>query len=93
MTAQTKPAKFVKAVTKSDTVDIDFENKSHATRGVYVGAAGSLSVEMAGDRDKGDGLSDPTVVFQSVLSGTLLPISITRVNATGSSASSIVAIW
>ncbi len=93
MSEKSKPASFAKAITKSDSTAIDFEGGSHATRGIYVGSGGDLSVEMAGDRDGGEGMSDPTVVFVAVPTGTLLPISVTRVNSTGTAASSLVAVW
>ena len=93
MTAKVKPGAFAKAVTTSNTVSIDFEGKSPATRALYIGSGGDLSVEMAGDNGQGAGMSDPTVIFVSVLSGTILPIEVTRVNVTGTTASSIVAIW
>ena len=86
--AKVKPAEFAKAITVSDTVDIDFENTAPATRGIYVGSAGDISVEMLGA-----GLSDATVVFVAVASGTILPIGITRVNSTGTTAGSLVALW
>ena len=86
--SKTKPAEFAIAVTASDTVDIAFGGHSPATRGLYVGSGGDISVEMLGS-----GLTDPTVVFVAVVTGTLLPISITRVNATNTTATSLVAIW
>ena len=72
---------------------IDFEGKGAFTRGLYIGSGGDVSVEMAGDGTPTGGLTDATVVFVTVLSGTILPISVTRVNATGTTATSIVALW
>lgn len=83
-----KPAEFAISVTPSDSTDINFNGTSAATRGLYVGSGGDVSVEMVGN-----GLADATVVFVAVLTGTLLPIEITRVNVTGTTASSLVAIW
>ncbi len=91
--SQSKPGAFAKAVTKSDTVSIDFEGKAYATRGLYVGSGGDISVEMAGSDEKGKGLDDATVTFVAVPTGTLMPIRCTRVNSTGTGASSMVAIW
>ncbi len=88
MTAQTKPSEYAVAVTPSDTVNIDFSQKSESSRGLYVGSGGDVSVEMVGP-----GLTTSTVVFVAVLTGTLLPIEITRVNSTSTTASSLVAIW
>ena len=86
--AKTKPAEFAIAVTLSDSTNIDFQSKGDSTRAIWVGSGGDISVEMSGD-----GLPDATVVFVSVLSGSLMPIGITRVNSTGTTASSIVALW
>lgn len=94
MTQKTNPAAFAKAITPSDSTDIDFGGKSKITRGIYVGLGGDISVEMAGDPlGSGKGMSDPTVLFKTVLSGTLLPISVTRVNSTNTTASELVAVW
>ncbi|MEE9598161.1 MAG: hypothetical protein V3V96_15425 [Acidiferrobacterales bacterium] len=91
--AKTKPAQFGKAVTVSDTTNIDFDDKSYQTRGLYVGEGGDLSVEMAGDNGRGGGMADPTVILPFVQSGSFLPIEVTRVNDTGTTAASIVAFW
>ncbi len=86
--SKTKPSEFAIAVTLSDSIGIDFNGKAEATRGLYVGSGGDISVEMAGN-----GLVDATVVFIAVPTGTLLPIEITRVNSTATTASQMVAIW
>lgn len=93
MSAQTKPALFANAIILSNTVAIDFGGNSVATRGLYVGSGGDISVEMAGDNLRGGGMADATVVFVAVQSGTILPISVTRVNSTGTTASNLVALW
>ena len=67
------------AVTPHDTNDLVY-----VTRGVYVGGAGTLKVNM---QDQG------TVTFTGVPVGTLLPIRATRVYSTGTSATSILALW
>ncbi len=88
MTSKTKPSEYAVAVTPSDTVAIEFNGRGDSTRGLYVGSGGDISVEMVGV-----GLVDATVVFVAVPTGTLLPIEITRVNTTATTASSLVAIW
>ena len=93
MSEKTKPAHFAIAIILSDSTNIDFGQKGSITRGIYVGSGGDISVEMAGEKNRGDGMSDPTVIFKSVLSGTLLPIGVTRVNNTATTASSLVAVW
>jgi hypothetical protein len=55
------------------------------TRGLYIGAAGNLTVDMA------DGGS--SVLFVGVPGGTVLPIQVTRIYATGTTATSIVALY
>ncbi len=58
------------------------------TRAVYVGGTGNLIVHMAAD-----GADSPTAItFSSVPAGTLLPIRVRRVLATGT-ATAIVGIW
>ena len=74
----TVSAKFSNAVTPSDTVAI-----TH-TRALYVGAGGSVVVtDMQGN--------DSTYV--GVLGGTILPIQVTKVKATGTTASNILALY
>lgn len=66
------------AVTKSDTTDIN------TTRSLYVGTGGTLQVTMA---------YGSTVTFTGVPNGTILPIQVTRVWASGSSAADILALY
>lgn len=74
-----QPASLAQAITKSDAT-------SYApTRGLYVGGTGDVAVTMAGDG--GD------VTFSSVPAGTILPIRVTRILSTGTTATSIVALW
>jgi hypothetical protein len=74
------PARNAVAVAPSDTNDLGF-----VTRGLYVGGAGDVTVNMVN--------SGATVLFKAVPAGTLLPISTSRVLATGTTATSIVAVW
>jgi len=69
------------AVTPSDTVDL----AAGPTRGLYVGAFGNVTVDMVSG---GTG-----IVFVGVQPGSLLPIQATRVYATGTTATSIVALY
>jgi hypothetical protein len=55
------------------------------TRALYVGAAGNITVDMA------DG--GTSVLFVAVQGGTILPIQVTRIYATGTTATSIVALY
>ena len=54
------------------------------TRGLYVGGTGDLSVVMAEDQN--------TVIFSAVPAGTILPIQVTQVFATNTTATLIVAL-
>lgn len=66
------------AVTTSDTTNIV------PTRGLYIGAAGNVVVDMA---------YGTTITFVGVQGGTILPIQVTRIYATSTTASSIVALY
>ncbi len=76
-TSRTTSATRAVAVTPSDSTDLEY-----TTRGLYIGVAGNLSVVMAG----GD-----TVIIP-VQAG-LHPLSVSRVRATGTTATGIVAVW
>ena len=71
------PARRLFAIAPNDGVDLLF-----VTTGIYVGATGNLSVI---DRDTGT-----AVTFEAVPAGTILPIRVARVRATGTSASALV---
>jgi hypothetical protein len=74
------PAYNAEAVTPSDSV-----NLAKTSRGVYVGVAGDISVEMAG--------TGTAIVFTGVLAGSILPIRITRVNSTGTTATNMTSLY
>lgn len=76
----TSPADNAVAVTPHNSTDL-----TYASRALYVGGAGNLSVEMVGGQS--------AVVFSGVPAGTILPIRVTRVNSTSTTATSIVAIY
>lgn len=71
------PARYGVTVTPSNSV-----NLPAPTRGLHIGTAGNISIEM----------SNGTVVFPNVQVG-IFPVQCTRVNATGTTASNIVAMW
>ena len=75
----TAPARDGGAVTPSDTTSLPV-----VPRAVYVGVTGDVSAVLAGGQ---------TVIFQGVQAGTLLPVRMMRVNATGTTAGGIVALW
>lgn len=71
------PARYGATVTPSNSV-----NLAAPTRGLYIGTAGNLSVEML----------NGTVDFPNVQPG-IFPIQVTRVNSTGTTATNIRALW
>ena len=71
-------AEYGAAVTPSDTALI------LSTRGLWIGTAGNLTVDMAGDVG--------TVLLSNVPVG-VLPVRVVRVRATGTTASGIVALY
>lgn len=77
---KTVPALDGLAVTPSDTVDF---SDAEEVRGLYIGGAGDVAVEM----------ESGTVVFAGAVAGTILPIKCSRVNATDTSATNIVVLY
>lgn len=75
-------AKLAQAVTPADGVDL-----IDITRYVYVGVTGDLTVIMQDDATK------TPVLFKAVPAGTLLPIAVGMIQATGTTATSIVALF
>lgn len=78
MSTKSDPAREAVAVTPSDSVDIA------QTRGLYIGGDGNVSVVMAGGR---------TETFAGAAAGSILPICVTRVRSTGTTATSILALY
>jgi hypothetical protein len=77
--ATTQPAGNALAITPADS------DLSIISRAIYVGTAGNLTVKMAG--------SENTVTFAGVSAGSLLPIRVTQVLATNTTATNIVALY
>lgn len=73
------PARRAVAVTPSDTVDL-----IDVARALYIGVSGNVSVEMAE--------AGSTIVFVGVPIG-ILPITVSRVNSTSTTATNIVALF
>lgn len=67
------------AVTPGDSTTLP------ATRGIWVGGAGNLAVIFAGDTT--------AVTLVGVAAGTLLPIQVTKVMSTNTTATNIVALY
>jgi hypothetical protein len=73
-----QPATHAALVSPNDGVDLEY-----TSRALYVGGAGAVAVTMLG----GD-----AVTFSGVLAGTILPIRVTRVKSTGTTATLILAL-
>ena len=78
------PALDAVAVTPNDSTEIN------PCRALYIGSGGHIKGVMSGDFAGGGG---ETVVFQSVASGTIIPISVKKVMDTSTNASNIVALY
>lgn len=73
------PAGRYAAITPSDTVDLTF-----MARAIYVGTGGNLvAVDDAGT----------AVTFTNVPDGAIIPIRVSRINATSTTATNMVALW
>lgn len=77
----TSPSTIFSTVTPSDTVDIPGQEMCRA---LYVGGAGDVAAV------RQDGTA---VVFSAVPAGSILPIRCRRVNATGTTATNIDALF
>ena len=75
----TSPADNAAAVTPSDSTDLAF-----TSRALYVGGAGNIVVTMAGGGD---------VTFTAVPAGSILPIRVSRVKSTSTTATSIINLY
>lgn len=73
------PAENAIAVTPDDDTDLEF-----TTRAVLIGGGGDIEVVMAG--------AGNTVVM-TVADGAFLPIRVSRIKATNTTATGIVALW
>jgi len=74
----------IRAVTPSDSTDLALGT----CRALYVGAAGNISIDDLSGKTAGE-----SVVFVGVAAGSILPVQTARVNATGTTATSIVALY
>lgn len=77
-TGLTSPARDAEPITPNDGADL-----AAATRGIYVGGAGSLQVHM---------VSGEIVTFDNVAAGIVYPFRVARVMASGTSATGLVAL-
>lgn len=78
-TGLSSPIKDASAVIPNDAADL-----SSSTRGIWVGGAGDINVDLVGSG---------TVVIAGVPAGTLLPLRVKRIRSTNTTATLIVALW
>lgn len=79
MSNLTNPPKFSASVTPSDVTDL-----AVPSMGIWVGVTGNISVQMYG--------AGNTQIFTNVPVG-YFSVQCTRVNATGTTATGLVAVW
>jgi hypothetical protein len=75
----TSPPEHAVAILPQDGADL-----AVVTRAIYVGAGGDVAVRM---------LDGTTVTLANVPNGTLMPLRVSRVLATGTTASAILGFW
>lgn len=77
-TSLDSPAVSGETIVPSDATDL-----SHATRGIYIGSTGSLSVTL---------VSGDEITLSEVQAGTIYPLRIARVKASGTTAAGLVGL-
>lgn len=82
--AHTTPGLSSPAVDGSMIQPNDGNDLAHVTRALYVGVGGQIAAQLA---------SGSTITLAAVPGGTLLPLRVRRVMATGTSATNIVGLW
>jgi hypothetical protein len=75
----TSPPEHALAILPDDAGDLP-----QVTRALYVGVGGDLAVRMCGGE---------AVTFAGVAAGTLLPVRVSRVLASGTTAAGILGLW
>ena len=78
VSTEQKPSAAAVAIVPSNTVNI-----SAPTRGIYVGVSGDVTAVVGGT----------AILFTSVPPGMILPVVATRVNATGTTATGLIALF
>lgn len=71
------------AVTPADGTDLPFINTALGTKGLYITGAGNVNVNLAGGG---------TAVLTSLVAGQILPIAVTRVLSTSTTATGILGL-
>ncbi|MFO1175770.1 MAG: hypothetical protein U1E48_11320 [Paracoccaceae bacterium] len=78
-TSLTAPARDAVVIVPSDTVDLTF-----VPRAIYVGQSGAVSARMA---------NGGSVTFANAQAGSFLPLRVAGINATGTTATGLIALW
>lgn len=78
-TTLTAPAREADIITPHDTTDL-----AVLPRAIYVGQSGDISVRFSGGQ---------TVLFVNAQAGSFLPVRASGVNATGTTAANLIALW
>lgn len=73
-----------RAITPNDSADLPMQG----CRAIYVGVGGNISIDDLSGESGGE-----SVVFVGVVTGTVLPLQPARVNATGTTATNLVALY
>lgn len=74
------PATHAVAITPNNSTDL-----ATAPRGIYIGVAGDLKVDMLG--------GETAVTFVGLAQGVIYPLRVTRVYATGTTAASLIGLY
>ena len=84
--AYNKEANLESPVGSGEAIDISVADHAttYATRALWVGTAGNVKVDMLGATG---------VTFLNVQDGTLLPIRVSKVYQSGTTAANMVAVW
>jgi hypothetical protein len=75
----TSPPENAAEIVPDDAADLP-----HVTRALYVGTGGDVALRMAGGAE---------VILRGVAGGSLIPLRVDRVRATGTTAAGLVGLW
>jgi stage V sporulation protein SpoVS len=78
------PYNFAQAITKSDSVNIATVGAGAKVDAIYVGGAGTIVAVFA---------NGETATITGALAGTILPISVVRVNSANTTATNLLALY
>lgn len=82
--AHSAPGLSSPAVDGTMIVPNDSNDLPHVTRAIYIGAAGRISAQLA---------SGATIDLEAVPGGTVLPLRVRKILASGTTAGGLVGLW